>query len=177
MSEIMRAFERYRSRELQSLGRIILAIMFVLNAWNIFCLWDFNDDVTKNSEVRGMVSWVRDHVKDGETVLFIRPRFLSLLSGVTSAVIQNDDPNAVTESWLQKRAIRYAVVVRNQECPIFKYIAAHPVMFQLVWDNSNFMVYKLVVSNFSQRTESLPKVEVIPTARDFMRDFKASDVR
>ena len=177
MSEVMRAFERYRSKELHSVGRIILAIMFFLNVWNIVCLWDFNDDVTKNPEVSDMASWVKTHVKHGEAVLFIRPRFLSLMSGVTSAVIQDDDPKAVTEDWLKERSIRYAVVARNQGSPITKLIAAHPVMFQLVWNNRNFMVYKLVVNNFSDRTEYSHDEGGAPTVRNFMRDFKGSEVQ
>lgn len=138
---IMDVLARYHSLTLHSLARALFLLFFVLNVWNVICVRDFSDDVTRDPEMQGLVAWVKTHVAQDEGVLFFRPRFLSLMAGVKSGVGGNHE-DEISEQWLAENNIRYAVTFRRVDCIISRLIASRPYLFELEWKNREYRAYR-----------------------------------
>ncbi len=115
---------------------VMFFILLLLNVVNITRNWHFNDDEILRPEAREMYRWVASHVSAGDEVVFMRPKALRLMTGVSAVWVRD---------WksLDHRK-KYIVVFNKKADPLRGLVAAiSPEEIIEVWANDAFTAYRL----------------------------------
>lgn len=116
--------------------RGLCSLVVLFNAGNILYNWNFNDDEILCPSAKEMCRWVVSHVQHEDEVIFIRPKALHLMTGVSAVWVRD---------WRVLDAHKkYIILFNKKQDPLWDVIRKVPADEILkVWANDDFSIYRL----------------------------------
>ncbi len=103
-------------------------------------------NIEKN-ETQDLFEFIRSETNSEDVILFFKPRVMALFTERKSVAMMIPPPNGDTMARMHELDVSVVVRNRNQEYGIQpaldEFISSHPVIFQLMYENLEFQVFRL----------------------------------
>jgi 4-amino-4-deoxy-L-arabinose transferase-like glycosyltransferase len=135
------AVERHRNFSV----KILLVIFIFLNIFNIYGMYDFNDDVLWLRKNQELFQWVRHHLAKEEHYMIWRPRPVALMTGRVGTVPWREDLDRATPIFQRVHAmnISYVILSKHVDQMLIALFQDHPDFSDPVWENDSYVIFQV----------------------------------